>query len=84
MYTVPASTGSAAYSASVRLSLRLAGQPRVLAQVGPTWVSFDEPVVLESKFATLAIEIDGHTDLTEIELDEPRTLATQFSYSLRG
>jgi hypothetical protein len=84
MHSAPRSNGHGAFSASVRLSLRIAGERLELAQVGPTWLSFDQAVALKSRFATLAIEIDGQADLTEIELDRPERKAREFDYILRA
>jgi hypothetical protein len=58
------------YSAAVRLTLRRGERVFPLAQVGPDWVGFREPVSLVAGPAILEIEIDGRCECTQIELEE--------------
>ncbi|MBN4052547.1 hypothetical protein JYT82_00370 [bacterium AH-315-K20] len=82
MHTIPTSPKSTGYSATVRLTLRIGDRRFELAQVGPTWVLFDKPVVLPSGSAVLEIEIDGRYSLTEIEFEETEMPSSRYSYFL--
>lgn len=73
---------SAGYSASVRLTLRVGERTIPLAQVGPDWVRFPEPVRLDPGIAVLEIEIDGRRECTEVEIEGADVPTERFHYLL--
>ena len=76
------SYGSAGFSAAVRLTLHAGGHAIPLSQVGPTWLCLDHPTTLASGKATLRIEVDGHCDLADIEIEAQPEPAQRFNYLL--
>ncbi len=82
MPTAQNASAGLAYSASVRLTLRIGPQRFELAQVAPTWIQLEEAVTLPSGRATLEIDIDGRCSPIDIEIEAGAAPARRFSYEL--
>jgi hypothetical protein len=57
--SIETSSLNGAYSATVRLSLVIAGEHIPLAQVGGNRLYFPQPVLLQSGPAEVVVEVDG-------------------------
>ncbi|HZW11494.1 MAG TPA: hypothetical protein VFF69_16455 [Phycisphaerales bacterium] len=70
------------YSATVRLTLRVADRVIRLGQVGPTWFRCPTPVTIPAGPALLEIEVDGSISQSRILVDETDSPSELFHYDL--